>query len=353
MTQALQLHPQAAAPRITLTDDERRWWARRHPRSHWSASAWVPGLEHARERGAALECAGPLSSAFLRWGVGNPPAVPLLDGLATPAAAWAVGRRLLTSYTGALIRVRRTSDDAEQDIGYTATGVLDTAALSAFCAGANGLVKTQYDQVGTYNNTQAAVSRQPKIYDSVGGVQLGADGYPTAVYDGAPYPNDDGYVHTGAGDSVGLSGTTALSLYWHGRCDAYTSGSEAHAGLGRWSGGDCFWLYPSSFAPLLMHVSICGASRTFNCAYVGVDSAYVATLGAGAGIGTAVLRQNGLALTEQSSVNPSDVLGLDPNNRHVGTDSYGEKMQGQIQTVIWWGSVLSAGDIAALEAGRP
>ena len=55
----------------------------------------------------------------------------ILDEYSGAAAAYSV-RRLSSTYTDGLIRVRRSSDDAEQDIGFDANGDLDTTALLAF-----------------------------------------------------------------------------------------------------------------------------------------------------------------------------------------------------------------------------
>ena len=84
-----------------------------------------------------------------------------------PGAAAAYSLRLLDStYTGSAIRVRRASDNAEQDIGFD-NNELDTTALATFCAGTNGFVKTWYDQSGNANYaTQTTTGNQPKIYDS-------------------------------------------------------------------------------------------------------------------------------------------------------------------------------------------
>jgi len=68
------------------------------------------------------------------------------------------------------IRVRRSSDDAEQDIGFDANGDLDTTALLAFVGTGgtdNGFVSKWYDQSGNGNDaTNATASQQPLIVDS-------------------------------------------------------------------------------------------------------------------------------------------------------------------------------------------
>jgi hypothetical protein len=72
-------------------------------------------------------------------------------------------RKLKTSYTGNCIEVRRSSDNATQNIGFSGN-VLDSASLLAFVGGSNGFVKTWYDQSGNAENAvQTTNSRQPII----------------------------------------------------------------------------------------------------------------------------------------------------------------------------------------------
>lgn len=89
----------------------------------------------------------------------------LLDVYPSAAAAYSV-RKLRTAYTGSAIRVRRT-DLTEQNIGFTSTGNLDTAALISFVGtGAldNGFVTTWYDQSGNGRDaTQTTAIQQPQI----------------------------------------------------------------------------------------------------------------------------------------------------------------------------------------------
>jgi len=95
---------------------------------------------------------------------------PLLDTYTGAAAAYSL-RKLRSAYSGSAIRVRRASDNAEQDIGFNVFGELDTVSLASFCSGTNGFVATWYDQSGNANDaTQTTTSAQPKIYDSVTGV---------------------------------------------------------------------------------------------------------------------------------------------------------------------------------------
>lgn len=84
-----------------------------------------------------------------------------------PGAAAAYSLRLLrTNYTGSAIRVRRASDNTEQDIGFV-NNVLDTSSLTSFCSGTNGFVKTWYDQSGNARDaTQTTAANQPQIVSS-------------------------------------------------------------------------------------------------------------------------------------------------------------------------------------------
>lgn len=81
-----------------------------------------------------------------------------------PGAAAAYSLRKLSSSTSNVVRVRRSSDDAEQD--FTAAAVSD-GTLESFCGVGDGFVSTWYDQSGNGNDaTQATIASQPKIVDA-------------------------------------------------------------------------------------------------------------------------------------------------------------------------------------------
>ena len=115
---------------------------------------------------------------------GVPAFTGLLDTYGGAAAAYSAARRLATAYTGALIRVRRSSDNAEQDIGYTAGNVLDESALTTFVGAGNGFVTTWYDQSGNVRNTsQTTAANQPQIVSS--GSVIKELGNPAIKFDGS------------------------------------------------------------------------------------------------------------------------------------------------------------------------
>jgi len=107
--------------------------------------------------------------------------VGLLDLYPNAAAAYSV-RKLRTLYTGSAIRVRNSSN-SELDIGFTATGNLDTTALLSHCGAGNGFVTTWYDQSGNANNaTQTTAANQPQIVSSGSVILQGSK--PTLKFDG-------------------------------------------------------------------------------------------------------------------------------------------------------------------------
>jgi hypothetical protein len=112
-----------------------------------------------------------------------PYAAAILDQLSAPSAAAYSLRKLRNAYTGSAIRVRRSSDNAETDIGFTAGGDLNTAALLAHVGSGNGFVTTLYDQSGNGRNaTQTTAGNQPRIVNS--GALEASNGKPEIRFDG-------------------------------------------------------------------------------------------------------------------------------------------------------------------------
>jgi hypothetical protein len=103
---------------------------------------------------------------FLDWYSSAAPAAGLLlDDYPNAAAAYSL-RLLNSAYTGNCIEVRRSNDNALQNIGF-AGGVLDTAALKTFCGANNCFVRTWYDQSGNGRHVlQTTNANQPQIVAS-------------------------------------------------------------------------------------------------------------------------------------------------------------------------------------------
>lgn len=123
----------------------------------------------------------------------------LLDDYPSAAAAYSV-RKLRNNYIGGPIRVRRSSDNAEQDIYFDANGNLDTAQLTTFCGSGNGFVTTWYDQSGNgVNFTQTTAGNQPQIVSS--GSVLTQSGKPSMSFDGTTHNFDCTSTTISSGDS--------------------------------------------------------------------------------------------------------------------------------------------------------
>lgn len=116
--------------------------------------------------------------AFL--GAATPAASLLLDLYPNAAAAYSL-RLLRSAHTGGVVRVRRSSDNTEQD--FTATQVTD-GTLATFCGAGNGFVRTWYDQSGSDRHaTQTTTANQPQIVS--GGSVLTVNGKPALLFDGS------------------------------------------------------------------------------------------------------------------------------------------------------------------------
>lgn len=153
-----------------------------------------------------------------------------LDGLSNIIAAYST-RRLLSSYTGALIRLRRSSDNAESDFTYDGAGDLDVATIAAWLGAATGYIKTWYDQSGnSYHVTQATAANQPTyvaigqnnkpVLDFAGGLPAVASYLTCASITSDAMPNSAFIAHKadigGANSYAYLSTTSDTHAIWNG-----------------------------------------------------------------------------------------------------------------------------------------
>ena len=113
-----------------------------------------------------------------------PKAVPysfLLDTYPGALGAYSF-RKLSSTYSGNCIRVRRSSDNTEQNIGFV-NNVLDTASLLTFVGAGNGFITTWYDQSGNSKDvTQSTGVNQPRIVISGTLVTNPSNGKPCLNY---------------------------------------------------------------------------------------------------------------------------------------------------------------------------
>jgi len=80
------------------------------------------------------------------WTSWGNPYTPILDTYSGATAAYSL-RKLSSTYTGSAIRVQRSSDSTQQDIGFV-DNELDVASLNSFVGAGTGTVVTWYDQSG-------------------------------------------------------------------------------------------------------------------------------------------------------------------------------------------------------------
>ncbi len=113
--------------------------------------------------------------------LGNITYIGLLDLFPNSSVAFSL-RKLSANYNGSAIRVRRSSDNTEQDIGFV-NNELDTTALTTFCGSGNGFVTTWYDQSGNGRNaTQVFAAAQPQIVSN--GIIINLFDKPSLFFDG-------------------------------------------------------------------------------------------------------------------------------------------------------------------------
>ncbi len=135
-----------------------------------------------------------------RFGAAAGPTPPLDPYTTSMWGAYGL-KQLLTAYSGNLLKIRRSSDNAELDIGQV-LGVLDWASLLAFVGAGSGYVTTWYDQSGSGRNlTQATASLQPMLVDT--GVARRE-----IIWDG---------VNDWMGTAASMTSNTDLTIYLSGR----------------------------------------------------------------------------------------------------------------------------------------
>jgi len=112
----------------------------------------------------------------------------LLDTYTGAVGAFSL-RQLRTAQTNC-VRVRRTSDNAEQTIGFS-SGVIDASSLTTFASATNADVATWYNQIGSNDVTQSTASKQPRIVTS-GTIETDGTDY------GVEFIKDDSDILTGS-----------------------------------------------------------------------------------------------------------------------------------------------------------
>jgi hypothetical protein len=130
----------------------------------------------------------------------------------TPVALAFSVRKVSTAYRGPCMRVRRSSDNREQDIGFVNTDI-DVDELEAFAAGFDAFVSVWYDQSGRGRHaTQPVATLQPQIVKA-GQLLLDIDANQPAVrFDGTYLDTEWQPTEAEMREGAGISLAAAVGL---------------------------------------------------------------------------------------------------------------------------------------------
>jgi len=205
----------------------------------------------------------------------------LLDIYPGAAAAYSL-RKLRTAYTGAAIRVRRSSDNAEIDIGFVAN-MLDVTTLTTFCGVGNGFVTTWYDQSGNIKNALTSnTSLQPYIVNF--GAVVTRNSKPTLLNQGYNYLT----ASNGSGQGNGILYNWAFSVWSNdalnaANCIAYEVGQNGAFCSGGTFGNIAFGIQDgsgndlySTYEPVQVQLSL-GTAKSSTIPQLFINGALVLT----------------------------------------------------------------------------
>tara|TARA_R100000353_G_scaffold49240_2_gene39118 strand:+ start:511 stop:1383 length:873 start_codon:yes stop_codon:yes gene_type:complete len=244
----------------------------------------------------------------------------MLDTFSGATAAYSL-RQLSSSYSGNCVLVRRASDDAELNIGFSG-GELDTSALATHCGSSDGFVVTWYDQSGNSNNaTQSTAANQPRIYDGSGPRHISENGKPAIEFDGS-----------GDHFDLSISGLNINNMSVHTVSRPNPSGTSNDAGHTLAAAGAVYWIH------FIQRVGSVHKDRFFygSSLDTGVDvdnNQHLYSFIAGSTAGFAAMYRDGtkisadLTLTSQSS-----------NSQEIGAFIGGITFEGTKQEFIVYGS---------------
>jgi hypothetical protein len=113
-------------------------------------------------------------------------------------------RRVVSTYNGPLVQVRRSSDGLTQNIGFSSSNELDTSKLLTFCASVSCTISTWYDQsASAAHATQGVAGNQPRIVNT--GVVETLNSKPAVRFTAASQQ----FVETAATVNLGAATTTS------------------------------------------------------------------------------------------------------------------------------------------------
>lgn len=280
------------------------------------------------------------------------PSYRFLDVFPNAVFAYSL-RKLRTGYTGNAIRVRRSSDNTELNIGFDGEGNLNVEQLTNFCGSGDGFIATWYSQDGSGNNLlQATLSRQPQIVFS--GAVIYDNGKPAIYYSRARQAS----MYTPA--SISISGNICSIFVNNTDIDVTLGTSMAFARIGSWGGSTGYTMIPrfdsSAYDWDINDSAFMGSgyisgtaprmiSETYstNPLYQGTQSIVVSRLGT-----ANFLLRNGEAM---SPLRVSNVGSLPSYTSPLNISDVTEGYQGTVQEIIYYKYAMltfEAGDMDKL-----
>jgi hypothetical protein len=231
--------------------------------------------------------------------------------------AFSVAQRIVTGYNGSIIRVRRSSDNATQNIGLSGSN-LDTTSLLSFVGAGDGFVTRIFDQFNGMNAFQDTASKQAKIVNSGSLITIGSD--PALLFDGV----DDGYflpellttnhytINTTFEPRLTLTASSDQYIF-HGTLDNKTTGLYA----GNFTGsitGETIGYFSARFSPFVL------AARYTT---VNVSDAQNIIITANHNTSTVTATRNGIALTNfgtfDNNTSPCQIESIGGNRTLTGS----------------------------------
>jgi hypothetical protein len=145
------------------------------------------------------------------------------DVVASAIAWWGLRAYSDAAAGNNCVRLRRSSDNTEQDFVTLADGSLDVASIATFKGGGSVFVRTLYDQVGTNHMQQATNAQQPElILSGVGALPV--------IRAAAATPH-----HMTSGSSITQSQPYTATSVW--KCTANAGTLQSAVGSGNFAQG--------------------------------------------------------------------------------------------------------------------
>jgi hypothetical protein len=291
---------------------------------------------------ATSAAVGPIIAAF----------TGILDGLSTSATgAFSAFRRLRVGYTGSLIRVQRSSDSTEQDIGYGVDNLLDQSALTTFVGAGDGRIVTWYDQSGNGRDVIQTVpsTDSPRIVIS-GSVVTTINSKPCLSFDGT---NDYLQSNTALSNYYATTGLTAVAIMRaaaFGTSGTYPNVASLNPGLiGDLGGGPHIVMYTTA-----------GNYYSMPYVYNGTTGKWIANQLAGnpdtavvamrypSGANTLRGWANGGTGSSDATVGAAIAVGDGTNRLRIGRGYTAARFTGNIAEVVLFNVAISIADLNTL-----